>query len=235
MILSTATYRLQLRDDVDFAKAARFLLHAQSLGASHLYLSPIFTAQPGSTHGYDVTNPAEINPTLGGRDGFLALLQAAKALGMGLIFDLVPNHTAFSLHSPWLCDVLRHGRDRGHAAHFDMDCDEAALILPWIDQPVEVALAKGLVSQQGGKLRIGALEIVLRASTRASTRATDLAALHEAQIWRAVHWVRERDGVTHRRFFNVTGLIGMWVEAAAVFQDMHARYIPGGPRMRSSP
>ena len=105
------------------------------------------------------------------------------------------------------------------------------MILPWTDQPIEVALAKGLVSQQGGKLRIGALEIVLRASTP----ATDLAALHEAQIWRAVHWVRERDGVTHRRFFNVTGLIGMWVEAAAVFQDMHARYIPGGPRMRSSP
>ena len=28
--------------------------------------------------------------------------------------------------------------------------------------------------------------------------------------------------MTHRRFFNVTGLIGMWVEDRAVFADMHA-------------
>lgn len=218
MILPTATYRLQLRNGVDFAQAQKFLLHAQSLGASHLYLSPIFTAQPGSTHGYDVTDPGQIDSALGGRDGFIALSQAAKARGMGLILDLVPNHTAFSLDNPWLCDVLRKGRDSRYAAHFDIDWDEGPLILPWLEQPFEAALANGMVSHQGGCLRIGDLDI----PACEAKPTTDLTALHEAQIWRAVHWERERDGVTHRRFFNVTGLIGMRVEDPAVFHDMHA-------------
>jgi (1->4)-alpha-D-glucan 1-alpha-D-glucosylmutase len=47
-------------------------------------------------------------------------------------------------------------------------------------------------------------------------------ALHGRQAWRLAHWELERDGVTHRRFFNVTGLIGMRVEDERVFDDTHA-------------
>jgi (1->4)-alpha-D-glucan 1-alpha-D-glucosylmutase len=42
------------------------------------------------------------------------------------------------------------------------------------------------------------------------------------QAWRLAHWELERDGVTHRRFFNVTGLIGLRVEDEQVFDDTHA-------------
>ena len=218
MKLPTATYRLQLRNGIDFVAATDFLPHLQDLGLSHLYLSPIFTATPGSTHGYDVTNPNEIDPVLGGRAGFDALSDAAKAAGIGLILDLVPNHMAFTLDNPWLLDVLRHGQDSNYAAYFDIDWDEGALVLPWLDQPFEALLEQGKVCLADGAMRIGDMDIPLRPGSTTD----DLAALHDEQVWRTVHWARERDGVTHRRFFNVTGLIGMRVEDQGVFNDMHA-------------
>ncbi|MBU0862387.1 MAG: malto-oligosyltrehalose synthase, partial [Alphaproteobacteria bacterium] len=107
MIPFTATYRLQLREGVDFAAAERYLPHLKANGISHLYLSPIFAAQTGSTHGYDVIDPNVIEPSLGGDDGFARLAAAAQAAGIGIIIDIVPNHTAFSLENPWLRDVLR--------------------------------------------------------------------------------------------------------------------------------
>ena len=55
-----ASYRLQLRQGVDFDRAVELLPYIAGLGVSHRYLSPIFTAESGSTHGYDVANPAEI-------------------------------------------------------------------------------------------------------------------------------------------------------------------------------
>ena len=50
-----------------------------ALGISHLYASPIFAAAPGSTHGYDVTDFNEIDPALGGMEGFDALSAALQA------------------------------------------------------------------------------------------------------------------------------------------------------------
>ena len=40
-----------------------------ALGISHLYSSPILTARAGSMHGYDVTDPTQVNPELGGEAG----------------------------------------------------------------------------------------------------------------------------------------------------------------------
>ncbi len=218
MILPTATYRLQLRCGIDFDAAAAYLPHLADLKISHLYLSPIFTATQGSTHGYDVTDPGEIDPALGGRDGYERLSRAAQAAGIGLILDLVPNHTAFTLENPWLTDVLKTGRDSAFAPHFDIHWDEGPVILPWLEQPFEALLEQGRVSRDGDMLRIGDLALPLRPDVSSE----DPAVLHDHQHWRAVHWARERDGVTHRRFFNVTGLIGMRVEDPQVFADMHA-------------
>ena len=68
-----ATYRLQLRGGVTFDHARARLPAIRALGASHLYLSPIFTAASSSTHGYDIADPTEVEPCLGGREGFEAL------------------------------------------------------------------------------------------------------------------------------------------------------------------
>ena len=109
MKLPTACYRLQLRQGMNFDRAAELAPYLAELGVSHLYTSPLFTAEPGSSHGYDVTDPGEIDPQLGGREGLERLSQVLKAHGLGLILDIVPNHMAFSVATPWLRDILRHG------------------------------------------------------------------------------------------------------------------------------
>ncbi|MFP4378005.1 MAG: alpha-amylase family glycosyl hydrolase, partial [Spirochaetales bacterium] len=77
----TSTYRLQFTPEFTFADALEIVPYLASLGISHIYASPIFAARPGSRHGYDVINPNEINPELGGREGFDALIQAAHQHG----------------------------------------------------------------------------------------------------------------------------------------------------------
>ena len=101
-----ATYRLQLHRDFDFGSAAEVAPYLKALGVSHLYLSPIWAATPGSTHGYDVTDHARVNEELGGLAGFYALSRAARDHGLGLILDIVPNHVGIASH-PWWRDVLR--------------------------------------------------------------------------------------------------------------------------------
>ena len=226
-MLPTATYRIQLRNGVDFDAVAREIPRLSALGISHLYLSPVQTATPGSTHGYDITDPSEIDPVLGGRPALERLSQAAQAEGMGLILDIVPNHTAFHLSNPWLQDVLRHGPASCYASHFDIDWSAGRLILPFLPEPFETMLDRGditaITTPHGPALRARDLTVPLAPDSDAGTgTAQELAALHEAQHWRLTHWVLERDGVTHRRFFNITGLIGMRVEDPAVFDDTHA-------------
>jgi (1->4)-alpha-D-glucan 1-alpha-D-glucosylmutase len=57
-----STYRLQMSGDAfTFADAEKALDYLDDLGVTHLYLSPILTAEPGSSHGYDVTDPATVS------------------------------------------------------------------------------------------------------------------------------------------------------------------------------
>lgn len=68
----------------------RRLDHVESLGASVIYLTPIFPA--GSTHRFDATTFERIDPLLGGDDALASLLQAAHGRGMRVVGDLTPNH-----------------------------------------------------------------------------------------------------------------------------------------------
>ena len=104
-----ATYRIQFRDGMTFDKAAEVVPYLQGLGVSHLYASPIFTATAGSTHGYDVTDYNEIDPAIGGREGFERLSRALKDAGMGLMIDIVPNHMAAALENAWWREVVEQG------------------------------------------------------------------------------------------------------------------------------
>ena len=105
----TATYRLQLRGGMTFARAATLAPQLANLGISHLYLSPIFEAVSGSAHGYDVVDATVIDGVLGGETGFRTLANACRSHGIGLILDFVPNHMAASPQNPWWRDVLEWG------------------------------------------------------------------------------------------------------------------------------
>ncbi len=89
-----ATYRLQLGGGFGFAAARELVPYLAELGVSHLYLPPSFQARPGSAHGYDVVDPTAISEELGGEAEFRALVDAARAAGLGVILDIVPNHMA---------------------------------------------------------------------------------------------------------------------------------------------
>ncbi len=65
MTIPRATYRLQLHAGFGFRDAAAIAPYLAQLGVSHVYLSPIFKARPGSVHGYDVTDHNQLNPELG--------------------------------------------------------------------------------------------------------------------------------------------------------------------------
>jgi (1->4)-alpha-D-glucan 1-alpha-D-glucosylmutase len=71
-MIPSATYRIQFRNGMTFDRVVALVPYMKDLGISHLYASPVFTATTGSTHGYDVTNPNEIDPAIGGREGLTA-------------------------------------------------------------------------------------------------------------------------------------------------------------------
>src|ERR1700761_4578060 len=87
-----ATYRLQLHAGFGFRDAAAVAPYLAQLGVSHVYLSPIFKARPGSMHGYDVTDHNQLNPELGTENDFASMIDAFRDQGLGRILAIVPNH-----------------------------------------------------------------------------------------------------------------------------------------------
>jgi (1->4)-alpha-D-glucan 1-alpha-D-glucosylmutase len=127
-----ATYRLQLTASFGFDAAASVVPYLKALGISHVYASPFMKARKGSTQGYDIVDHAELNPELGGEEGFERLSQTLKAHGLGLILDFVPNHVGVHFaDNPWWLSVLEGGPASAHAASFDIDWD----ILPFRARP----------------------------------------------------------------------------------------------------
>lgn len=212
-----STYRLQMRGDCfTFADAEKQLDYLDALGVSHLYLSPILTAGHGSTHGYDVTDPTTVSAALGGPDGLARLSAAARARGMGLIVDIVPNHVGVERpeHNAWWWDVLKHGRESAYSSFFDIDWDlaDGRIVLPVLGSDDDVA---DLVVD-GDRLRLGDLVFPIAPGTGDGTGAE----VHERQHYRLIGW---RNGICgYRRFFSITSLAGLRQEDRAVFDATHA-------------
>jgi (1->4)-alpha-D-glucan 1-alpha-D-glucosylmutase len=119
--IPVATYRVQFSAQFTFEHARALVPYLSALGITDLYASPILTARRGSAHGYDVADPTRISDELGGEAGFRALTTALRDHGMGLLLDIVPNHTAASLENPWWEDVLQNGPVSPYASYFDLN------------------------------------------------------------------------------------------------------------------
>lgn len=137
-----ATYRLQFRNGMTFARAIEIIPYLRRLGISHLYASPVFAATRGSTHGYDVIDYNRFDPAIGGEAGFERLAAAVRNAGMGLILDIVPNHMAASLENRWWRSVVKLGANSPFASHFDIDW-QRRLTLPILGQDFAEVLANG--------------------------------------------------------------------------------------------
>ncbi|MBR8302809.1 malto-oligosyltrehalose synthase [Burkholderia dolosa] len=145
-----ATLRLQLHAGFTFEDAAAHADYFARLGVSHVYLSPIATAEPGSTHGYDTVDYGAVSNELGGEAAFVRLVDTLRERGLGVIVDIVPNHMGVGGSSNrWWNDVLEWGAASPYARYFDIDWDppDAALrgkvLLPCLGTPYGDALAAG--------------------------------------------------------------------------------------------
>lgn len=118
-----ATYRVQLNKHFQLRDALNLLPHLQKLGISDVYLSPILTANPGSMHGYDVTDYTQINPEIGGMEDFIAFCETAKSKGISVIVDIVPNHMAATEHNPFWVETLKLRQDKNGL--FDINWEES--------------------------------------------------------------------------------------------------------------
>lgn len=64
--------------------------HLAAVGATLLYLTPIFPAR--SNHRYDALSFDQVDPLLGGDEALIRLVEAAHARGIRVIGDLTTNH-----------------------------------------------------------------------------------------------------------------------------------------------
>ncbi|MEU3375400.1 malto-oligosyltrehalose synthase [Streptomyces sp. NPDC006660] len=222
MTLPTATYRLQLQPAFPFAAAQAALPYLAGLGVSHLHLSPVLEAVPGSTHGYDVTDHSTVRRELGGEEGLRQLADAARPLGIGLILDIVPNHMSASVrHNRRLWDVLRTGPASPYARWFDIDwaAGDGRVLLPVLGGPLGSELDR--LTVDGDVLRYGEASFPLLEGTA----KLPLADLLDAQWYRLAWWRLARTELNYRRFFTISELIGLRVEDESVFAATHAKIL----------
>jgi (1->4)-alpha-D-glucan 1-alpha-D-glucosylmutase len=117
-----ATYRLQLHQNFKFSDARVIVPYLQALGITDCYLSPISKAAPGSEHGYDVIDPAVLNPELGTEEDFQEFVRTVQSHGMGILLDVVPNHMGIGKTlNRWWRDVLENGPNARYATAFDIE------------------------------------------------------------------------------------------------------------------
>jgi glycosidase len=92
----------------DLRGVLRRLDYIQALGATAIWVAPIFKNKPvqgtpghesAAYHGYWITDFTRGDPHFGTNDDFAALVKAAHARGMKVYMDIVANHTA---------DVIRY-------------------------------------------------------------------------------------------------------------------------------
>ena len=102
--------------------------HIESLGASVLYMTPIFPA--GSTHRYDASSFDRIDPLLGGDEALESLTRAAQARGMRLVGDLTLNHCGAS--HEWFARARADG-SAPERSFFYFDPSEKHGYASWLD------------------------------------------------------------------------------------------------------
>lgn len=226
-----STYRLQIRESFPLGTAAEVTGYLRDLGVSWAYLSPLLEATPGSDHGYDVVDVTRVDPARGGAEGLARFAEAARAEGLGILVDIVPNHMGVSepRTNAWWWDVLRQGRASAHADAFDIDwefgggkvrvpvlgADLADVIDEISYDPTPAADAPdGLIRYYDHVFPVAP-----------GTGTSDVRALLDAQNFELRFWQDEAADLNYRRFFAVTTLAGVRVERPEVFDATHAEIL----------
>lgn len=230
-----STYRLQIRQGFTLDDAAEAAGYLADLGASWAYLSPLLAAVPGSDHGYDVVDHSRVDPERGGPEGLTRFAAAARAAGLGILVDIVPNHVGVALPraNHWWWDLLRLGTSSRHAIAFDIDRRMSAgrVRLPILGSSPSEVLAAGEITidttpaddAPDGTLHY--FDHVLPLAPGTADLADDLPALLDAQHYELRFWEDQNTELDYRRFFAVSELAGIRVEIPDVFEESHREIV----------
>ncbi|ROP74265.1 malto-oligosyltrehalose synthase [Curtobacterium sp. PhB115] len=219
-----STYRLQVSADFDLSAARDLVDYVHDLGADWLYLSPVLRAEPGSDHGYDVVDHTLVDPERGGDDALRALADAAHAVGLGVLVDVVPNHVGVATPAvnPWWWSLLELGQGSPVAWAFDVDwaAGDGRVRVPVLDDRLLDAVSLDTSDADRPVLRVG--DTAYPTAPGTVHDGDDVAAVHARQHYEFVHWKRADHELNYRRFFAVNTLAAIRVEEPEVFAASHA-------------
>lgn len=235
-----STYRIQFHKDFTFRHFEKIIPYIAKLGISTVYASPIFKAVPGSTHGYDGTDPLQINPEIGTLSQLKKISAKLKAKGINWIQDIVPNHLAYHPDNVWLMDLLEKGSKSTYKHYFEQSLDDPKLfkgpiMVPFLGDDVDTVIDNGeLIIERikGGKLMfnyVGNYWPLQEASYQdkkeplASVNADKdlLKVIAGQQHYRLCSWKETDQQINFRRFFTVNGLICLNIQHDEVFNHFH--------------
>ncbi|MET0865584.1 MAG: malto-oligosyltrehalose synthase, partial [Nakamurella sp.] len=219
MKIPQSTYRLQITEDWDLHRAAALVPYLQLLGVDWVYLSPELAAEPGSPHGYDVVNHAQVDESRGGAAGLAAAAEAAHTAGLGVLVDIVPNHVGVATPplSVWWWDVLKYGQSSAHAVAFDIDWEFGGgkIRIPILGDGDGELDALQIVD---GELRYHEHRFPIADGTGTGTPRQ----VHDRQHYLLMNYRRADAELNYRRFFAINTLAGIRVELPAIFASSHA-------------
>jgi (1->4)-alpha-D-glucan 1-alpha-D-glucosylmutase len=218
-----STYRLQIRPGFTLQDAAQLTGYLRSLGVDWVYVSPILTAEEGSDHGYDVTDPSTVDPSRGGPEGLAALSEAAREQGLGLLADIVPNHMGVATpgQNAWWWQLLKEGRASKYAEAFDVDWDFGGgkIRIPILGSDDDLDQLRIV----DGELHYYDHRLPLAEGTYSDGDSPQ--DVHARQHYELMGWRRADAELNYRRFFAVNTLAGLRVEVPWVFDESHEEIV----------
>ena len=222
--IPVSTYRVQFNSAFRFTDALKIIDYLHFLGITDLYASPILKARLGSSHGYDVTDPTQINPEIGTPEEFDQLCQALQDHGMGLLLDIVPNHMAASLDNPWWYDLLEKGEESPYAGFFDVNWESKKILLPILGKPYGEVLESQELQLRvvNGRPMLQYYEQKLPIAAGAENFSFDaIDSVLSRQHYRLAYWRKAADSINYRRFFDINDLVGLRADREEVFRATH--------------
>ncbi|TWR31530.1 malto-oligosyltrehalose synthase [Mucilaginibacter pallidiroseus] len=240
MFNPVSTYRIQFHKDFTFDHLEQIIPYLADLGIKTLYASPIFSAVPGSNHGYDGTDPLTINPEIGTLEQLKAISKKLKGFGMSWLQDIVPNHMAFHHNNHWLMDLLRNGPASPYRNYFDQSLADGSffkgpIMVPFLGSSLDDVVEQGdlKVVHQDNEFWFAYAD-QLWPINEASTVDLDVSALEtinhdkeklkaiaNQQYYRLCSWEETDNTINFRRFFTVNSLICINIQHKEVFDHYH--------------
>lgn len=181
--------------------------YLQSLGITVIWLSPIFTS-PMDDNGYDISDYQGIAPEFGTLADFDRLVAEARKRGIGIVLDLVVNHT--SDEHPWFREA-RRSPDNPYRDYY-----------VWRRPPAEGGLPSALESTFGGPawtLDPQTGEYYLHLFSRRQPDLNWENPQVRAEVYRMMNWWLDR-GIAGFRM-DVIDLIGKQVDGGITSDGPH--------------